>query len=237
MSRQAFTVHSFNKACNFFLVETGQDLTLIDAGGKDKIDNIRSKFAQTGHRLEDVKRIVLTHCHIDHVGCLAALKQATGAEVLAHEAEAPFISGAQRLPQPWGKVALFLHIFTAPLFQPEPCEVDRTLKDGEIIEGTGLKVVHMPGHSPGSICLYHPGERVLFSGDAAVNLFNRVGPVPPFCTNVRQARRSLGRLTELDVETIYFAHGDPINKGANELIRLISERDSFLDLRKISLGT
>ncbi len=236
MSSQSFTVHSFDKGCNFFLVDTGQDLTLIDAGNKDKIDNIRGKFAQAGCRLEDLKRIVLTHCHVDHVGSLAALKQATGAEVLAHEAEVPFITGARRLPQPWGKAAWFLHIFTEPLFRPEPCQVDRPLKDGEVIEGTGLKVIHMPGHSPGSICLYHPAERVLFSGDASVNLFNRVGPVPPFCTNVRQARRSLSRLTELDVETIYFAHGDPISKGANELLRLISKRDSFLDLRKVSLG-
>ena len=103
MSKQTFTVHSFNKSCNFFLLEAGQDLTLIDAGGKDKMDNLSGRFSQVGCRLEDLKRIVITHCHVDHVGALAALRQATGAEVLAHEAKAPYIAQTQSLPEPRGR--------------------------------------------------------------------------------------------------------------------------------------
>ena len=98
--------------------------------------------------------------------------------------------------------------------------MDHTLRDGDTIEGAGLTVIHVPGHSPGSICLYHPEARALFTGDAFINMFGKVrGPIKPFCSDVREARRSLARLAELDVDTIYFSHGETIREGANEKIR------------------
>ena len=225
MSTSGFTVHRLNsmKFVNFFLLVNDRELTLIDSGSKDEVENIRRKFDEAGHSLDLLKRIIPTHCHPDHIGSLAVLRQATGAQVLAHEAEAPFITQEALLPRARGAARL-LHALTEPLFRPKPCPVDQTLKHGDVIEGAGLTVIHMPGHSPGSICLYHPEARALFTGDALINMFGKLrGPFPPFCWETQRARRSLSRLKELEVETIYFSHGETIREGANEKIRSLVE--------------
>ena len=83
------------------------------------------------------------------------------------------------------------------------------LADNDSIEGTGLRVIHTPGHTPGSICLYHAGARALFTGDCINNLGGRLrGPVPYFSSDIDSARDSARKLFELDIKTIYFAHGD-----------------------------
>ena len=225
MGDPGITVHRLNsmKIANFFLLVSDRELTLIDTGNKDKIENIRSKFDHTGHSLDQLKRIIPTHCHPDHIGSMAALKKVTGAQVLAHEAEVPFITHEGRLPKARGP-AWLLHSLTEPVFRAERCHVDRILKHGDSIEGTGLTVIHTPGHSPGSICLYHSGTRALFTGDALINMFGKVrGPIPAFCWNSQLARRSLAALMDLDVETVYFAHGETVRKGANERIRSLAE--------------
>jgi glyoxylase-like metal-dependent hydrolase (beta-lactamase superfamily II) len=225
MGDAGYTVHRFTSMgiANFFLLVNGGELTLIDTGNKDRIANIRSKFERTGHSLDQLKRIIPTHCHPDHIGSMAALKQVTGAQVLAHEAETPYISHEAVLPRARGPARL-LHSLTEPIFRAEPCQVDRTLKHGDSIEGTGLTVIHMPGHSPGSVCLYHSANRALFTGDALVNMFGKVrGPVAAFCWDIQLAHRSLARLMELDVETLYFAHGKTIRGDANGEIRSLVE--------------
>lgn len=223
MGKTECTVFGFRRIGNFFLVVHEQQLTLVDTGAKDKVENIRRKFQQAGQNLDRLTRIVATHCHFDHVGSMAALRRATGARVLAHEAEAPIITREARLPRPRGGPAWLLHVLTEPIFRPERCEVDGTLKHGDIIGDTGLTVIHTPGHTPGSICLYHAGARALFTGDAFVHMGGRVsGPVGPFSSDIGRARRSLALLAELDVETIYFAHGETIREGANETIRSLA---------------
>jgi len=228
MSNPDFAVHcvTSQKIANLFLLVDKGGLTLIDTGNKDELENIRRMVGEAGHSLDQLKRIIITHCHNDHVGSLAALRQATAAQVLAHEAEAPFITQEVRLPTPRsGVLAWLLHTFVEPMFRPEPCSVDQTLKHGDAIEGTGLNVIHVPGHSPGSICLYHSETRTLFTGDALINMFGKLrGPIKPFCSDVQEAHRSLAKLAELDVETIYFSHGEPIREGANEQIRSLAEK-------------
>ena len=227
MPNPDFAVHCMTskKIANIFLLVSNGELTLIDTGNSDELENIRSLGDDAGHSLDQLKRIIITHCHTDHVGSLAALRQATSAQVLAHENEAPFIT--QESPQPTprsGIIARLLHTFVEPLSRPEPCSVDQTLKHGDAIEGTGLTVIHVPGHSPGNICLYHAEGRALFAGDAIINMFGKMrGPIKPFCWDVREARRSLTKLAELDVQTIYFSHGETVLEGANEKIRSLAE--------------
>ncbi len=223
MGASGLEVHCLNKTCNFFIVVNDGELTLIDTGSKDSIENLRAKFARTGYRLEQLKRIIITHCHTDHTGSLAILKQATGAQVMTHEAEAPFVTQEAILPRARGW-AWLLHSITEPIFRPERCDVDITLKHGDTIEDTGLTLIHMPGHSPGSICLYHKEARALFTGDTFVNIGKIRGPITAFCLNPKQARHSLAQLRELDIEAIYFAHGGIVKQGGNEKIRALTER-------------
>jgi glyoxylase-like metal-dependent hydrolase (beta-lactamase superfamily II) len=88
----------------------------------------------------------------------------------------------------------------------------------------GLHVVHTPGHTPGSICLYAPSLRLLFTGDVLQLRQGRlVGPHAVFSDDMAEARRSVARLAELDVDTICFAHYPPLRGGARKALRELAE--------------
>lgn len=215
-------VHRLNKMANFFLVEENGQLTMIDTGSKDSIENIRLKFEQRGYKLDQLKRIVATHSHFDHGGNLAALKNATDARVFAHEEEVPYVLQEKRLPKP-KSIFGFLFYIGEPLARSPRTDVDVPLKDGDIIEGTGLKVIHTPGHTPGSICLYHAGLKALFTGDTILHNFGRLrGAASFFSSDIKKARESLEKLEDLDVETIYVAHGATMRNVPKDTIRKLA---------------
>ena len=223
MPESTVKIRILNRMANFFLVVENDELTLIDTGNKDKVGSIQAKFERLGYDLGNLRRIVITHEHFDHTGSLAALKEATGALVLAHEAEAPYINHEQRMPRPKGFGGFLFHLFE-PLFRTPPTEVDVKLKHADIIRGTGLEVIHTPGHTPGSICLYHAGAKALFTGDSIINRNTKLqGPISFFSSDIDQARRSVGRLVDLDVETIYFAHGPTMKEVSKDTLRSLYE--------------
>jgi hydroxyacylglutathione hydrolase len=82
----------------FLLVDA--DLTLVDTGFKGRAGGILAQIKKLGYSVSDVARIIVTHHHIDHVGSLAELKRATGAKVIAHEADSPYIDGTLSQPGP-----------------------------------------------------------------------------------------------------------------------------------------
>jgi glyoxylase-like metal-dependent hydrolase (beta-lactamase superfamily II) len=204
---------------NFFLVAENDELTLIDTGNKDSLDNIRGKIKEKGYNLDQLKRIVITHAHFDHAANVGPIKEASGAKVMAHEAEVPYITGKDSVPRPGGIGGFLFHVIE-PFFRPPPVDVDVTVKDGDTIEGTGLTVIHAPGHTPGSICLYHAGARALFPGDLLINRsWKLTGPISFFSSDINEARRSVGRLVDLDIETIYFSHGGTMKDVPKGLVR------------------
>jgi glyoxylase-like metal-dependent hydrolase (beta-lactamase superfamily II) len=106
--------------------------------------------------------------------------------------------------------------------------VDRPLDDGEVIEPLGeMHVIHTPGHTPGSICLYQPQRRILFCGDALFNANPVTGrpklqlPGPSVNVDSAQARQSVRKLSELPVDVLCPGHGEPILDGAGEQIRAL----------------
>ena len=142
---------------NAYLMVVDDGLLLVDAGMVRSARRIVRFIEQLGWKPSDLHDVVITHCDLDHVGAAADLKRRTGARVSIHELDAGVLSGQQR-PQKGGRmvVALFR------LFRFRPVVADRQLRDGDTVGG--LRVMHVPGHTAGSIALVRD-DGVVFSGD------------------------------------------------------------------------
>ncbi len=146
-----------------------QDLTLVDAGlvgkGRYKVKSI----LETGVELKDVKRVIMTHTHLDHIGCLSEImKEIPGLELWVHEAEAEALeAGDDRTV--YG-MEMFKQMCQSQYRLKEgdfTFKVHRKLRGGEelLLGGETWQVLHIPGHSPGGIALFSPGQGVLIPGD------------------------------------------------------------------------
>ncbi|HOX99648.1 MAG TPA: MBL fold metallo-hydrolase, partial [Smithella sp.] len=143
-----------------YLIDFDGDLILIDSGAGRSSSQIIRNIEMLGLNPANISHLILTHCHIDHIGSAPFFKKQYGAKILIHELDAPAVEkGDSR------KTAANWYGTTFP-----PTAVDRKLKgEYEILTfgGETLHCLHTPGHTPGSISLYldRAGKRVLFGQD------------------------------------------------------------------------
>ena len=196
-----------------YLWRDGDEVTLIDSGPAGSGRTIAAALERLGLGRESVVRVVLTHYHADHAGSAAEIRGWAGAEVVAHVAEAPVIRGELAEPRPDllpAEQQLMAAIGGAELPAVPPCPVDREVADGDVLPfGGGARVVHGPGHTPGSIALHVPGSRALFTGDTVAENQGTV-LLGPFNLDRRQAAASFRMLTALDVDIALVGHGEPV---------------------------
>jgi metallo-beta-lactamase class B len=123
-----------------FLITTPKGHILLDAGFAETAPLVRDSILKLGFRLEDVKMMIISHSHYDHVGGLAQLKAWTGAQLLVHGADADQIENGGKGDRQWGDKYSFA-----------PVKVDRRLKDGDTVTlgGVVLTAHWTPGHTPG----------------------------------------------------------------------------------------
>lgn len=218
-------VHKFFCVGNFFVLENenGQ-ACMIDTGFILPLSYLKSALSKKGIALENIRHIILTHSHIDHAGNLTVLKKLTNAIVMAHEEEVPFVQHEKRFPKPKGATAIPFY-FCEPYLRPAKCDVDIELKDGDSIAEHHLKVIHTPGHTPGSICLYHEPTKSLFTGDTILNHLGILQSASAvFSCDVEQAKRSIEKLVELEVNTIYFSHGRTLKNIPKNFLKNFLEK-------------
>jgi glyoxylase-like metal-dependent hydrolase (beta-lactamase superfamily II) len=210
-----------------YLVAARDNLTLIDTGIAGDLEPLEAGLREAGAGLPDVHQTILTHCHKDHAGLLAELKRLTSTTTIAHSLDAPVIRGHAKVADPDltdPERAIFGQM-GATIPDAPPATIDREVTDADEIEIAGhlARVIHLPGHTPGSIGLFIPPVRTLFTGDAVAALGER--PFLGFFNIQRAAAaRSFARLAEIDFEIACFGHGPPLLKDAAYAFRRTVER-------------
>ena len=160
----------------------------------------------------DVKRIVLTHSDLDHVGALAALQKATGARTYASQFEADAIAAgkpSRQISSNGSSLRRILFTLAGTLFKVKPFQVDEILFEGQTLPALGgLRVVETPGHTPGHISLYAPAVGVLFCGDSMVTDETGIhGSRPAVTWDQARAKESARKQAELGASIVCSGHG------------------------------
>jgi glyoxylase-like metal-dependent hydrolase (beta-lactamase superfamily II) len=204
-----------------YVLLEGERLILIDAATPGRAKAVWRYLDSLGYPPEAVDEIWLTHGDIDHIGSVSALKAASGAEVVAHSADAPLVDGsAPRELGPLPLAGIYQSLFNwsiSRLFHYRPTLVENPVEDRQDLGG--WQVIHAPGHTPGSICFYHPGRRLIIVGDALNHRRGRLGAPPPlFTSDMVQAHASIRRIAELDFEVCCFGHGPPLMENARRRV-------------------
>lgn len=170
-----------------------KSLTLVDSGVGNRANLLAPQFERTDLRLKDVHQVVLTHVHHDHTGGLREIHDHSTPTVFVQEADAVYL----RVPK---------------LVR---------LKGGEdiITELGSLSVLHTPGHSAGSLCLYDPRRQVLFSGDTAFP-DGGFGRTDGDSGSSLDMVNSLKKLAQLKVQVLLPGHGEPVTEGAEQSLSL-----------------
>ena len=211
-----------------YLVEDADGYTLIDTGIAPSAPRIVKEMAQSKRKLTDIKRIVITHAHPDHIGGLARLKTLTSAQVIAHPLEKKVIQGEMVMARPnreslspIGKLA-----WQPATLWPDVVEVEREVNDGDILTDVmgGLQVDHAPGHAPGQIALWQPDWRVLICGDAMMNAPSLRLPMAPFTVDMAQAKQTIQKLAKLNPAIVCFGHGPPISLQTADKLRAFAQK-------------
>ncbi len=227
----------------------GEPLTLIDTGPFDDLSRtaLEAGLAEYGHRVEDLRRVIITHHHVDHMGLAGEVVARSGAEVWTHPYNFPWLSdnAAERARhQPfyekiWREsgvpaeiVAEMGHSNTLVWRWAQPVKASHSLQEGQVISigGDDWRVLHTPGHAGGLICLWEPRSRTLLSSDHLILDIssNPVLEPTPLASGPRPKRlveylHHMRRTAALEPAVALSGHGEPVTDVAG----LVSTRVAF----------
>jgi len=207
---------------NTYLVKAEDGLVLVDTGMPGSEKKILSAIASLGMKPTDVKLVLLTHRHLDHIGSAAAVKKETSGVLVSHPFEKPYVAGTLVIitPKAWslyGRVArrvLAVMSSTKKLFRFSkytPVHVDQAADEESALDGIGLdgSIVWTPGHTKGSVSLFLNKPRVAIIGDLLMSKRGKLVE-PMFMENPTQTRASVQRIVDLHPTILCPGHGNPL---------------------------
>lgn len=226
-----------NVYTNWYLLEQGGRLTVLDAGLPGDWRGFCSALSGLGHKPDDIDAVLITHHHRDHAGNAEGLR-ASGARVFSHPADAPYLRGEEHLSdrgvvrylwRPW--YAFYMGSYVAKgILRTPPVAQLHELDHGEVVDVPGSpRVVHAPGHTAGSCALLVEDRSLLFSGDALVTLDVARGPRGrsgpqivrgPHTADPDLAMDSLSVLAATNADTVLPGHGEPWLDGVRNAVSL-----------------
>ncbi len=187
---------------NMYLV--GKEL-LIDTGTGSQPAALSHALGKAGVSFDDIRQIVLTHAHFDHIGGVGLFE---GATVAAHKIDSAVVESGDGYASEASAFSMSL----------KPRKVDVKLTNGDLVNSGDieLEVIHTPGHTRGSICLFDAKRGILFSGDTV--FADGFGRVDLRGGDMGDMKNSLARLSKLDIKKILPGHGECVLSGGKERI-------------------
>ena len=230
-------IHHFDTdPFNWYVIEEGGRLTLVDAGFPGHYRVFAEGIRSLGRSISDVEAVIVTHAHADHMGFASRVATEANAPIFMHKDD---ILHAERVLQlPWfGLLSNAWRPFMAGMlsraimngvFSSARIPAAKPFGDGAELDVPGKpRVIHVPGHTPGEVALYFQSKRVLLSGDSIVTRDLYTGslgkpqvPRPALNADDKVARASLDRLLDLGQIMILPGHGRPWQGDIREAVQL-----------------
>ena len=208
--------------CNVYIIENEEKLILIDTGMPRTDKKIVKYIESLGRKPTDVSTIVITHFHIDHTGSLKKIREVTNAKVAVGELDSEIVAGKKSPPK---HKNLLFRAFSY-IIKPAPVEPDLLLKENDKVGP--LTVIHVPGHSDGSISLLDTQRKVLFVGDALRFVNGKITESPgQFNLDTEKAKESIGKISTYDFDIMLGGHGEPLIGNASQKVK-----DFYVTLKK-----
>jgi glyoxylase-like metal-dependent hydrolase (beta-lactamase superfamily II) len=211
-----------NGSANAYLIDGEGGLTLIDAGYPDQEAAVFAALRELGRSPNQLKHLILTHGHPDHIGSAAAIVRETGARTYLHPIDIrlaltcgpfrPLISAPGLLRQ------ILCKVIYRPRQRLAPVAIDPPLSDGETLNiAGGIDVVHAPGHCAGQVALLWRPGRMLFAADVFMNIRGLGDPLG--FEDIDMGRASQRKLAGLAFDAVGFGHRKPVVRDATRYIR------------------
>jgi glyoxylase-like metal-dependent hydrolase (beta-lactamase superfamily II) len=244
ITKEVHTIDGFThpfpggKVVPYMFIENADDLTLIDPSFLPQLPILENYVLNAGFNMMNVRRIILTHLHIDHAQAANEIRKRTGAKIYSHWIEAGYLAHnppyngpptIQAITDVLKKSGLSVEELTKEFgsMELEPIIVDEQVSDGDTIGS--LKVIHTPGHTPGHISLYYDEDRILFGADTIYkHVFGAEGMYisPPIVSiDPVTATVSAQRLSKIKFDKLLMSHQDsPLLERARETVeKLVSD--------------
>jgi glyoxylase-like metal-dependent hydrolase (beta-lactamase superfamily II) len=210
-----------------YAIEDADGLTLVDTSIIHAPYQILRQLRAAGREPRDIKRILVTHAHPDHIGGLWKLHALTGARVIASAIERPVIEGRAPIARrPLESLSRTGRLVRPPRIWLRGTPVEQGVDDGDVLADVmgGLIVVATPGHTPGHIAFWQSRKRILFCGDVIAASLGLRLPSPTWTVDMDENRRSVAHIAELDAQVVCFGHGEPLKRNAAETIRTFARK-------------
>jgi glyoxylase-like metal-dependent hydrolase (beta-lactamase superfamily II) len=221
ITQHVFLIKDESMKANVFVLADKKGYSLIDTGIFMKTKYLIKILEENKLPVSDLKLIILTHCHCDHIGGTAELVRVSGAKVAANKNDIPYILQRDIIAGPYHKM----------MAEEQKCmrrfncvveQIDVELDDGDTVDIIGgLQVINVPGHTPGSIALFQAEKKMMFFGDVIRNNEKNglvIGIPEEFNINTEQVHRDAEKLISYPIEYALFSHGSPVIKNASSIL-------------------